>query len=423
MNNFLEKKQALSFILLFVFVVFANIFADVGSTTNVISFDINGDQSSEMTLNNIGLAIGSNQSPSSNLLVQGNAIISNSLTIGSSVSGSSNLNLNGSMGFGSLTVSANIVLGDNSICFCDTSSANLVISLPYAGNVRGRQYIIKKVSTSNKVWVGGGGSSIDSINPLEFPVGDLSAVTLTSLGSFWGITESYGAVQTLGSSNLVGYWSFDAKSSSSNTIYDLSGYNHHGTAMKMASSNIGVTGKIGEALDFDGVNDYVVVENSSSLMGMNQISVSAWVYFRALDDYDVIVAQCKTDLANTERVYRLQLLSATRKFRFHVFTTNGADASLSNIAPTLNTWHHVVGVYNGAKVLMYVNGELQSTQPALTGAVLSYATPSNRLTIGHQQYEVNDTDSSDAIIDEVRIYNRALDAAEVNALFIEGSGH
>ena len=126
--------------------------SDVKSTTGNINFDRNNDSQPDMILNSTGLGIGT--TPSTKLHVSGNANITNELQIGST-SGSANLVLNGTLGLGFDTISSNTILSDSSLVLVDTSSDNVKITLPYAGNVLGRRYNIKKISTENTVFVHG----------------------------------------------------------------------------------------------------------------------------------------------------------------------------------------------------------------------------------------------------------------------------
>lgn len=82
--------------------------------------------------------------------------------------------------------------------------------------------------------------------------------------------------------NLMGYWTFDE--GSGNYTYDYSGFNNTGTlhdSIIVICSNgdcpIWITGKFDYALQFDGINDYVDVENSNSLNLTNEITIEAWV--------------------------------------------------------------------------------------------------------------------------------------------------
>ena len=68
------------------------------------------------------------------------------------------------------------------------------------------------------------------------------------------------------------------------------------------------------------------------------------------------------------------------------------------------TWTHIAGTYDGANLRLYVNGVLVKTQ-ARTGTIFSSPNP---LYIGGKGSQFS------GLIDEVRVYNRALSAAEIN---------
>ena len=77
-------------------------------------------------------------------------------------------------------------------------------------------------------------------------------------------------------SGLVGWWKFDETNSS--VAIDSSGYGRNGTLRGFDSNNTQwVSGKIGGALSFDGINDYVEVLNYKGISGSNPRTMSAWI--------------------------------------------------------------------------------------------------------------------------------------------------
>jgi hypothetical protein len=119
-------------------IIFLMMSADVKSTNGVIQFDTTSDSQAEMTLNSAGLGIGTNN-PSANLHVVGNAYIQD-------------LVLGNAQEWSRTTISSNSTLGEtfsSPIIFVDTSSDNVTLTLPYAGNVSGKTLWIKKKSRSN----------------------------------------------------------------------------------------------------------------------------------------------------------------------------------------------------------------------------------------------------------------------------------
>jgi hypothetical protein len=124
----------------------------VGSSTGNIYFSPN-ETDTVMALNSNGLGIGT-LTPSANLHVQGNAIVSQSLSVGHSSSSSSNLSLQGTIGYSMQTVTSNAII-HSSIVMADSSSSNLHLVLPDSTSSNGMVVHVKKTSTNNKVTISG----------------------------------------------------------------------------------------------------------------------------------------------------------------------------------------------------------------------------------------------------------------------------
>lgn len=204
--------------ILFFLLIFASIsHSDVISTTGVINFETNGQQT-QMTLNSTGLGIGTSN-PSSKLQVNGNTLISQSLGIGGTAS--SNLSIQGTIGFGLMTISDNQTLNSSSYNLIDSSSGNIIIELPYAGNVTGRTYTIKKISPQYDVTLKGGGNYIDLVEQVLITESNqlVSGMTLMSDGKQWRVLSQPETGVTFinpysPSDNTLALW-FDAADSSS----------------------------------------------------------------------------------------------------------------------------------------------------------------------------------------------------------------
>ena len=252
-------------IIIFLLFLSCALIADVKSTTGQIKFDTQMDNQAEMTLNATGLGIGT--TPSSNLHVAGNTVISRSLSIGGT-SGSSNLNINGTIGFGFETVSENTILSSNSIVLVDSSSDNIIITLPYAGNVTGRHYTIKKISTEHSVWLSGGGNLIDTARCIEFLSGEHSYCSVLSNGSQWLITNSSTHSLGVAADNLIGWWKMDAMAGGNLLVDELNLYPANPfieSSHADSAATVSATGLFDQAIEFDGDKDTNVL---SCLMKM-----------------------------------------------------------------------------------------------------------------------------------------------------------
>lgn len=205
---------------------------------------------------------------------------------------------------------------------------------------------------------------------------------------------------------LVGYWSFNAPDLHwpTSVAYDRSGAGNNGSIVNMSNSSSPVAGASGQALNFDAVNDHILVPNSTSLNITGPITMSAWIKPNSFgqNNFGRIVHK---DGVNGY-IFSLNNSSITNGLLFY---SGGVNASTSNVI-TLNRWQHVASVFNGSTVTLYVNGVAVSTQaqPAPTASTAS-------LGIG-----IRPADSLrgfDGIIDEVRIYNRALSDSEMKQLY------
>jgi hypothetical protein len=197
------------------------------------------------------------------------------------------------------------------------------------------------------------------------------------------------------SGGLVAAWSFNEGAGA--TLTDSSGRGNNGSVVGPTWTT---AGKYGGALSFDGTNDYVTVPDSASLDLGSTMTMEAWVRPTASSGWrTVLLKESPTDLA-----YALYSASGTNRPSVWV---DGAS-SVGTAALTTSAWSHVAATYNGSRLRIYVNGTLR-TDKAVTSPVPVTSGP---LKIG-----------GNAIwgewfagqVDEVRIYDRALTAAEITA--------
>jgi chitodextrinase len=182
---------------------------------------------------------------------------------------------------------------------------------------------------------------------------------------------------------------------SGTAVGDVSGYGNNGT---ISGATWTTLGKYGNALSFSGTNALVTINNATSLQLTSAMTLEAWVYPTTVNSAwrDVIYK------GNDN--YYLEGTSSNAN-RPAMGGTFGADL-YGTSALTANTWAHLAATYDGATMRLYVNG-VQVASRAQTGAI---ATSTNPLQIGgdsiYGQYFAGR-------IDEVRVYNRALSAAEI----------
>ena len=207
-------------------------------------------------------------------------------------------------------------------------------------------------------------------------------------------------------SGLVGYWSFDESTHGTTSVADLSGNNNRGHLINGPQKAIG---KIGQGLSFDGVDDQVVLPTSAVLSMTSSVTVSAWIrrqgnaatYARIFEHGMVSGAP------NLE--YSL-IIDNTDKLAFGLTTGGVADETPSNATLPQNVWIHVVGTWDGTNKRLYINGSLDRTI-AQSGTITEQ---NNTNTLG---YRIGPMHNFNGLIDDVRIYNRALSGDEIKRLY------
>jgi hypothetical protein len=206
------------------------------------------------------------------------------------------------------------------------------------------------------------------------------------------------------SSGLVASYGFDEGSGS--TAQDRSGGGLHGTI----SGAIWTTGgRFGGALSFDGVNDWVTVADANALDLTTGMTLEAWVYPTASGGgswRNVLIKE----RASSE-VYNLYSNMPGNIPTVYVVRAaqpgTPLNASGTSAVP-LNTWTHLAATHDGTTLRLYVNGVQVGTR-AVSGALL---TSTGALRIGGNSLW---GEFFQGRIDEIRIYNRALSAAQIQA--------
>jgi len=207
-------------------------------------------------------------------------------------------------------------------------------------------------------------------------------------------------VNPAGGSTLV-HWRFDETSGAIAT--DSSGSGNSGTAV---NGPLWTSGKIGGALSFDGVNDYVITPPLGA--GPAHVTLAAWIKPAAAGG--IVFSELGQNAINTG--WHDSQIEVARSGVVKVCLWNGGHASISIGTVTFGTWNHVAMTYDGATMRGYLNGVLGG----------SFNTVKHNP--GTLYYAVGAADATNAgngsyfsgLIDDVHIYNRALSGAEIAAL-------
>jgi len=211
---------------------------------------------------------------------------------------------------------------------------------------------------------------------------------------------------------LVGYWTMDLTDTNGIIMRDMSGTGNNATMYVTATS----TGVKRESRSLSGSNSsYINVPNHASInFGANQdFTMSVWVKSTqpaVTNVWPEIFS--KEDALGTRQGFGIDLHdSYVTKWLFYIFSGGSFSvlAGANNVAD--GRWHHLVGIRSGNKLYTYEDGVYVGQAAANTGS-LAKDTPINfgkRPTKGGDNYN--------GLVDEARLYNRALSAEEVAALY------
>lgn len=217
-------------------------------------------------------------------------------------------------------------------------------------------------------------------------------------------TVSPGIVVNVFNTNLVAAYGFNENSGT--VLNDNSGNNNNGT---ITGPTWSASGKFGAALSFDGSNDIVDIPDASSLDLTNGMTIEAWVNPSNVTGYKTIL--CKengtSNLAYTLAANNNTSGAANQRPNSRIRIGSNTRTVTGTSKLTLNTWMHLACTYDGATMRFYQNGVQVSTF-ATTG---NMAVTTNLLRIGGSP--ALGTQYFAGLIDEVRIYNRALSQAEI----------
>jgi RHS repeat-associated protein len=183
-----------------------------------------------------------------------------------------------------------------------------------------------------------------------------------------------------------------------NTLTDLSGNGHTGTLSGAVWTS---AGKFGNALAFNGTDSWVTAADSDLLDLTTGMTLMAWVYpTTASGTRDILLKE-----GPSVDIYNLYARNWQGRPESNVYVS-GTNRTAEGDPLPVNTWTHVAGTYDGATLRLFLNGiEVAST--AVSGPI---ATSTGVLRIGGNSIW---GEFFQGMIDEVRIYSRALSAAEI----------
>jgi hypothetical protein len=206
---------------------------------------------------------------------------------------------------------------------------------------------------------------------------------------------------------LVAWYRMDV--ATGGTIEDASGHHHDGSCDPARCPAFTLTGKIGGAYVFDGVDDLFHVTSAAELEGPSEFTVTAWVN-RAEDTSKDGCVINKSYQASGANSWQACIRVPDGQLAFFSNAEGSGDTQISVKLET-SRWYHLALWWDGSTKATYVDG----TRVAFTENV-PVAFDSADINIG------TDLDGPTLVapfrgqVDDVRVYNRALSQVELNAL-------
>lgn len=165
------------------------------------------------------------------------------------------------------------------------------------------------------------------------------------------------------------------------------------------------------SVDFDGSDDYLDLSSAASLLNSQSIvTMSFWYY---ADDYGLVAG---ARASNTDAFFFWPYDASN----FYWVGRNGGLRVVTATNPGLNQWVHCVGVMNGTSATLYLTptstGSTTTTTGTLDGTLSA--------TLGNSFRVASDASTNDYFngkVDEVAVWNSALSASDVTAIYNSGT--
>lgn len=204
---------------------------------------------------------------------------------------------------------------------------------------------------------------------------------------------------------LVGYWNFNEGIGT--TAQDASDYGNHGEVHGAKWDDEGYSGN---ALLFDGNWDYVVIQDDESInfADKNEFTLDAWIKW-----YGQVIPGKEGEHIIHKAYhggYSLRVIASNGTIGFCHGIEGGEINLYSDSTVTDREWYHITAVWDGINSYLYINGVLEHM-----GTRYDYYTSDGQkpLEIGNNWGYADNLNTFNGLIDEVRIYERALSEEEI----------
>ncbi|MCR6639925.1 MAG: T9SS type A sorting domain-containing protein [Sporocytophaga sp.] len=200
---------------------------------------------------------------------------------------------------------------------------------------------------------------------------------------------------------------------------DISSYKNHGIVhgAKLTANRLG---QPNEAYLFDGIDDYIEIPDAPSLNPAN-ITLAAWVKVDSIISQtpDIIRKSIFSNATNEQYILRLAYYNTPQTCikvnSTCVYNPNGWTTNTSPVKVSLENWHFIVATFDSLALRLYTDGKLLSEEKLSSPAPIVKCGSNIRIGTAWRDYP----NYFKGIIDDIKIFNKALDECAIKALYHE----
>lgn len=164
------------------------------------------------------------------------------------------------------------------------------------------------------------------------------------------------------------------------------------------------------ALTFNGSTQYGRIANNTIFNVTPNVTIMGWVYTTGTSAMQRIASRYLNGATANEQ-YGIDVFNMMPRF---LVGTTGAMSTATGGTITTNRWYHVCGVYNGATMLVYLDG-VQVGSTTRSGTITS---STGVFSFGADYNGTTATEFLTGSLEDIRIYGRALSAQEVQTISV-----
>lgn len=227
---------------------------------------------------------------------------------------------------------------------------------------------------------------------------------LEILAENWLLSDYDVTAEAVSDANLVLHYEFEGNAN------DSSGNGYHGEPNGVTF----VSANTGQAIELDGVDDYVAIQNFNyASLAYSQVSVCAWI--RTINPFNQTIVSF-----DRNSYWRLEINGdggQDGQIGWSVMTNTGQADFGGRSRVDDGRWHHVTGVFDNGKLMIFIDGILDNS--TIAGSTFGNGITRYGFVSARSEADVFDGAQNSPVwpfagsLDDIRIYDRALSQAEI----------